>query len=106
MGTWWGKVPTGHGRVTETREVDVVGLNPDGSVAILGSCKWKSSPMSVTEDALMTRLEPHVLQQEDVGRPVRVLFSRSGFDDALVRLAEGDPSRYVLIGPEDLYDRA
>ena len=104
VGAWWGKVPTGHGRATETREIDVVGLRADGSVAVLGSCKWSSTPMSAAEDALLTRLEPHVVQEKAAERPVRVFFSRSGFDDALVRLAKGDPSGYVLVGPEDLYE--
>ncbi len=28
----------------------------------------------------------------------------SGFDDELVKLAEGDPDRYKLVTPSDLFD--
>ncbi|MBE0418169.1 MAG: ATP-binding protein [Coriobacteriia bacterium] len=104
VGTWWGKVPTGQGRTTETREVDVVGIRPDGSVALLGSCKWSDAPMGVAEDALLSRLEPHVGEVLSTEPPVRVFFSRSGFDGALTRLAATDPERYVLVTAADLYE--
>jgi AAA+ ATPase superfamily predicted ATPase len=104
VGSWWAKVPTGQGRDTETREVDVVGIRSDGSVAVLGSCKWSDAPMGVAEDTLLSRLEPYVGEVLSTEPPARVFFSRGGFDDALRALAAAAPERYVLVTPENLYE--
>jgi hypothetical protein len=103
VGSWWGKVPTGVGRLTETREVDAVALDGDGTVAALGSCKWTAGPMGLAEENLLARLEPFVTAGQSAGVP-HWFFARSGFDDGLRRLAESDPERYVLVGLGELYD--
>lgn len=102
VGPWWGKVPTGEGRRTETREVDAVALDGDGTVTALGSCKWTVGPMGLAEEDLLARLEPFVATGRS-GEVAHWFFSRSGFDDGLRRLAESDPERYVLVGLDDLY---
>lgn len=103
VGPWWGKVPTGVGRLTETREVDAVALDGDGTVTALGSCKWTAGPMGLAEENLLARLEPFVTAGQS-DRPSHWFFSRSGFDDGLRQLAEADPERYVLVGLEELYE--
>ena len=103
VGTWWGKVPTGQARLTETREVDVVALDGEGAVLALGSCKWTARPVGLSEESLLSRLEPHIVGESQTDRPAHWFFSRSGFEEGLVRLAETDPGRYVLVGLEDLY---
>lgn len=103
VGTWWGKVPTGEARLTETREVDAVALDSEGSVVALGSCKWTAQPVGLSEENLLSRLEPHIGGESQKRQPAHWFFSRSGFEDGLLRLAEADPSRYVLVGLEDLY---
>ena len=102
VGPWWGKVPTGEGRRTETREVDAVALDGDGTITALGSCKWTTAPMGLAEENLLSWLEPFVTAGR-VGDPAHWFFSRSGFDEGLRRLAESNPERYVLVGLEELY---
>src|SRR5450759_3237380 len=103
VGSWWGKVPTGEGRLTETREVDAVALRDDGSVAALGSCKWTREPMGLAEENLLARLEPFVKPGAEGPPPAHYFFSRSGFDDGLRGLAAARPERYVLVGLDELY---
>ncbi|MBE3031799.1 MAG: hypothetical protein IMZ74_01160, partial [Actinobacteria bacterium] len=103
IGSWWGKVPTGEGRLTETREVDAVALRDDGSVAALGSCKWTAEPMGLGEENLLTRLEPFVKPGAPESPPAHYFFSRSGFDEGLRSLAATQPERYVLVGLDELY---
>lgn len=101
VGSWWGPVPTGEGRRTEQREVDAVAVAPSGDVLALGSCKWTSRPVGRAEGDLLTRLQAHVPGAESVQR--HYLYSRSGFDDSLRRLADADPERYRLVAPAALY---
>jgi AAA+ ATPase superfamily predicted ATPase len=103
VGPWWGKVPTGEGRRTETREVDAVALDGEGTVTALGSCKWTTEPMGLAEENLLTRLEPFVGAGRS-DRPTHWFFSRSGFDQGLQQLAGSDPEHYILVGLEELYD--
>lgn len=103
VGSWWGKVPTGEGRLTETREVDAVALRDDGSVAALGSCKWTAEPMGLAEENLLARLEPFVKPGAGGSPPAHYFFSRSGFDEGLRSLAATQPERYVLVGLDELY---
>jgi AAA+ ATPase superfamily predicted ATPase len=103
VGSWWGRVPTGQARRTETREIDVVGLTAQGEIAVLGSCKWTGSPMGLAEEGLLARLEPLVGPAAGGAAPQHAFFSRSGFEDGLRRLAEAEPERHVLVEPADLY---
>jgi AAA+ ATPase superfamily predicted ATPase len=40
VGTWWG---------AGDKELDVVALNAQGQVSLIGSCKWTNTPMDVSE---------------------------------------------------------
>jgi len=103
VGSWWGKVPTGEGRLTETRGVDAVALREDGSVAALGSCKWTREPMGLAEESLLARLEPFVSPGAHGPPPAHYFFSRAGFDEGLRSLAATQPERYILVGLDELY---
>jgi uncharacterized protein len=102
-GSWWGKVPTGVGRQTETREVDAVALDGSGAVTAIGSCKWTTAPVGLSEESLLSRLEPFVIAGQS-DRPSHWFFSRAGFDDGLRQLAGSDPDRYVLVELDELYE--
>ncbi|MQA62490.1 MAG: hypothetical protein GEU86_13575, partial [Actinophytocola sp.] len=56
VGRWWGQVPTDVGRRTEEREIDVVGTDSDVRVAVIGMCKWTSTPVDFDELNLQQRL--------------------------------------------------
>ena len=101
VGAWWGAVPTGEGRRTEQRELDAVAVDGAGRVMALGSCKWTASRVGLGEEALLSRLAPHVPRVDSDAR--HYFFARSGFEKALGQLAESDPERYRLVSLDDLY---
>lgn len=98
VGRWWGPVPTGEGRRTEEREIDVVGVDGDRRPLVVGMCKWTARPVGVAELTLLDQLAPHA----GAGSAQRYLFSRSGFSDRLVDRAEHDPA-LTLLTPADIY---
>jgi AAA+ ATPase superfamily predicted ATPase len=102
VGPWWGKVPTGQGRQTETREVDAVAIDGDGMVTALASCRWTAGPMGLAEENLLARLEPFVAPEQS-RKAAHWFFSRSGFDEGLRGLAKSDPEHHVLVELNDLY---
>ncbi|MBA3306325.1 MAG: ATP-binding protein [Thermoleophilaceae bacterium] len=101
VGAWWGPVRTGR-KQTEEREVDAATTDIDGKVSALASCKWTNSPLPRGEEAFLTQMQEHIPGAESVER--HYFYARSGFDDELIRLAEGDPDRYKLVTPSDLFD--
>lgn len=100
VGSWWGQVPTGRGRRTEQREIDVVGLDGTGRPIAVGMCKWTSGMVDFDELNLLDRLTPFV--PESTGQEHRYLFSRSGFTKRLTIHAADDP-RLHLLTPADIY---
>lgn len=99
VGRWWGQVPTGLGRATEEREIDVVGVDAERQPVVAGMCKWTTAPVDFPELNLLDRLVPYL----GSARPVeRYLFSRSGFTDRLRAHAEADPALH-LVTPADIY---
>jgi len=101
VGAWWGAVPTGEGRRTEQREIDAVAIDGAGRAMVLASCKWTASRVGLEEEALLSRLAPHVPRADPLVR--HYFYARSGFARPLVRLAQKDPERYRLVTPRDLY---
>ncbi|GAB3224571.1 ATP-binding protein [Glycomyces halotolerans] len=100
VGRWWGNVPTGEGRRTEVREIDIVGVDHDQRAVVVGMCKWTSRRVDFDELNLMDRLTPHIDRVAD--RPLRYLCSLAGFTDRLRRHANDD-ERLVLLEPADIY---
>lgn len=99
VGSWWGSVR--EGRKTTMRELDVVAVDGEGAGTAVGSCKWKTTPVGMDEENLLTRLETEVPKMGP--SPRHYFFSLSGFDDKLEQLAAFDPSHYRLVRPADLY---
>lgn len=100
VGRWWGQVPTGRGRQTEEREIDVVGVDQARSPVAVGMCKWTKAKIDIDELHLLDRLLAHV--PGATGREDRFLFSRSGFSPHLLDHAKQD-SAVRLISPTDIY---
>ena len=93
VGTWWGA-----GDV----EIDVVAVDEHSTITAVGSCKWTTAPMDVSEYAALQKdLERSGLGTAD---PFLFLFSRSGFTERLREIAEMQQSpRLILVGLTDLY---
>jgi len=89
VGTWW----------TDKNDVDVVGLDERGRVALTGECKWSASPFGNRE--LETYLG-HVRAMGELVRPdaAHVLFCKSGFTDTVQNWASGNGA--LLRTPADL----
>lgn len=100
VGRWWGQVPTGDGRRTEEREIDVVGVDGEGKPVVFGMCKWTSNPVDFDELNLLERLLPYAGGGGDSVR--RYLFSRSGFSTRLAAFAASRDD-VVLVTPADIY---
>lgn len=100
VGSWWGNVQV-RPRENEQRELDVVALDLDGNVIATGSCKWTNPLMDYGEENLLTEVERYIPKADNVQR--HYFFSRSGFTDSLLKLAEDDPERVKLVRPDDIY---
>jgi len=100
VGAWWGPVPTGR-KQTEEREVDGATIDINGKVTALASCKWTNSPLPLREERFLTQMQEHIPGAENVER--HYFYTRSGFDDELVKLADANPDRYKLFTPSDLF---
>lgn len=101
VGAWWGQVPTGEGRRTQSREIDIVALADDGTVTATGSCKWTQDKLDFGEELLLARTEPYLPRAENVQR--HYFCSRTGFTERLKKLAVDQPERVKLVTPEMLY---
>lgn len=93
VGTWWG---------AGDREIDVMALDETGKIAAVGSCKWTTAPVDVSEYAALQK--DLTLAKLDAPDPFLFLFSRSGFTDRLRRLAAAqEPRKLLLVALPDLY---
>ncbi|PXY31322.1 ATP-binding protein [Prauserella muralis] len=100
VGRWWGQVPTGTGRRTEEREVDIVGVDANRKPVVIGMCKWTRAAVDFDELNLLDRLSPHI--DGSSGELHRILCSREGFTPRLRAYAENDPL-LTLVTPADIY---
>ncbi len=63
--------------------------------------RLRNGKLGIGEEKLLSRLEAELPK---VSPDVRhYFFSREGFDDGLISLAEADPQRVKLVTPADLY---
>lgn len=100
VGSWWGNVQV-RPRVNEQRELDGVAVDLDGKVIATASCKWTNAALDFGEENLLTEVEAFIPGADNVGR--HYFFSRTGFTDALLELAQNEPERVKLVQPDDLY---
>jgi hypothetical protein len=105
IGTWWG---------ADDREIDVVAVDANGKVALVGECKWRDSAVDVRDYADLLgdikiagkELElPETVPNADNG-PWLCLFSRSGFTPGLQDMANDPqhPQRLLLVSLEQMYE--
>ena len=91
VGRWW----------HEADEIDVVGLDPASETLLLGECNWTTSPVGPDLLADLEALEPAVRWRGSDRRVVYALFSRAGFADELITLAN-ERADVFLYTPQDL----
>ena len=87
VGRWWNK----------SDEIDVFASSADGKNILLGECKFRKSPFDM-HDFNSLRAKYTASGGAEVEY---MLFSRSGFDDRLVKLSEDDPA-ISLVDAEEL----
>lgn len=94
VGSWWGSVKerTPEGVRNVRREVDVVGVDPDGVPLALGSCKWTRAPHPHEELVKLKRVR-ELLECPDADL---LVFSRSDVDDRIAEEAATDPSIRIV----------
>ncbi len=72
---WWDR----------TREVDIMAFSEERQSVLIGECKWSRKPVGINILATLENASNGIPVEENLRR-VYVLFSRSGFTDALSRL--------------------
>ena len=92
VGEWWGNALNELRRdgARTSEQIDVVGLRR-GAVVLVGECKWTSRPLGLDVLSDLEKFKIPAMHQARVrwsSSVLIVLFSRSGFSDALMRLAE------------------
>jgi len=100
IGRWWGQIPSGEGRRTEEREIDVVGVDQHRKPVVFGMCKWTGGEVDFDELNLLDRVAARV--EGATGQEPRFLFSRKGFTKRLAAHAAAEKNIH-LIEPRDIY---
>ncbi len=97
IGRWWGTDPTSHSQI----EIDLIANEEDKY--LFCECKWRNEKMG---PAALEKLRHNAdIFRQDRDESWFVLFSKSGFTDAVIKAAEAD-EHILLIGLEDLMDKA
>lgn len=88
IGRWWNK----------QAEIDIVGTSKDGRQLLLGECKFTNAPVGVREKTgLAAKASAFAAEEQHL-----YLFSKSGFDAKLARMAKADETLH-LVDIADLY---
>ena len=77
IGRWWNK----------QAEVDIMAFDEKGNI-LLGECKWRNSKVSIK--ALNSLKEKAMLLKKEYENKYFYLFSKSGFDEELIKLSQAD----------------
>lgn len=94
IGRWWGTDP-----VTRSQaEIDLVAS--DGESYLFGECKWRNEPLDL--GVLNALREKADVFRKDRGGSWFLLFSKSGFTDAVKKAAADDP-HVLTVGVDDLF---
>jgi AAA+ ATPase superfamily predicted ATPase len=78
VGRWWNK----------EEEIDVVALNPESDSILFGEVKWTEKPVGTDIVERLKRKATKVAWGTVERKETYALFSRSGFSDAVLRMAE------------------
>ena len=98
IGRWWGN----NQKEQREEEIDFIAYSGEGTLeadAIFGECKWKSE--AVGEDVLNDLIRKSELHTQFTGK-YYMLFSRSGFTDALAKRAK-KAGNIILVAPSDMF---
>jgi hypothetical protein len=90
VGSWWS---AGH-------EIDVVCVDENRIITLVGSCKWTQQPMDVKHYAELRQALDNA--PTSVPQPYFALFSRTGFTPRLKELA-ADSERVWLVDLDRIY---
>lgn len=95
VGRWW----------YSGEEIDVVGLDPQTETLLLGECKWTNTPVGTGLLTDLERVAPEVRWGSTDRSLHYALFSRSGFTDDLVTLANerADLHLYTLKKLDEMF---
>jgi hypothetical protein len=92
LGPWW----EGRG-ATDSAEIDLVG-RLGGRTSLIASCEWRDEDLQPGDLSALRRVAARVGGADDTPA---VLFSRRGFDPALVAQARNES--ILLVTPEDMF---
>jgi hypothetical protein len=93
VGGWWGPA----------HDIDLVGVDREGQVSVVGECKWRNRPVHM--DAISTFLDHLAAMRRELGDGVRpdvqhVICSKSGFDQRVADWSRATGA--MLITPQDI----
>lgn len=95
IGQWWGTDPKAKKEV----QIDIVGTPTEGNEYIIGSCKYRNTPVGVDELELLK----HYAEVFGKGEKYHYyIFSKAGFTQGLQELA--DKGEVKLVTLEDMYN--
>ena len=94
IGSWWGT----DSKEKKEVEIDIVGTPVEGNEYIIGSCKYKNSPVGVDELELL-KYYADVFGKEE--KYHYYIFSKGGFTEGLQELADKGEVRLVTL--QDMY---
>lgn len=95
IGQWWGTDP----KTRKELQIDVVGTPVEGNEYIIGSCKYRNSPIGVDELELLKQYA-EVFGKGD--KYHYYIFSKGGFTQGLQELADKGEVRLVTL--QDMYN--
>lgn len=94
IGRWWKK----------DEEIDIIALNQDEKKILFGEVKWRNKPVGTNIYDNLRKKTDKVEWQREERKEYYCLFSKSGFTDAMIRLARQNKiflfHKDVLIHPE------
>lgn len=94
VGQWWGR----HPKTRKQAQIDVVASSTSDDWCIVGSCKFRNTPVDVNE---LTLLKDYTQAMGHYRKHYYYLFSKSGFTDTLTALAQEENVRLLTL--KDLY---
>lgn len=95
IGRWWGTDPSNHSQA----EIDLVAS--DGKDYIIGECKWRNEKLDLA--VLKSLREKAEIFSKKRGSTYFILFSKSGFSEAVTEEASKDSS-LILVELKDILD--
>ena len=87
IGKWWGRNPNKKAGLNE-EEIDLVAINDVSKDILFGECKWTNSKVDVDVYRQLKEKAKLVKWNENNRKEHFILFSKSGFTDKLIDLAE------------------